>query len=101
MMRFAEVGRTTEKQSPVGGIGGWLLGRLQKGRTQSRLEMIERIALAPRQSLALVEADGRRFLVATSHDGAPAFYALDGTAEQMPVSGKRQFASEQAAELSW
>jgi len=39
--------------------------------------LLERIALAPRQSLALVEAKGRRFLVATSPEGAPAFYALD------------------------
>jgi hypothetical protein len=39
--------------------------------------LVERIALAPRQSLALVEAEGRRFLVATSPEGAPAFYALD------------------------
>ena len=39
--------------------------------------LLERITLAPRQSLALVEAEGRRFLVATSADGAPAFYALD------------------------
>jgi hypothetical protein len=38
-----------------------------------RLELLERIALAPRQSLALVEAEGRRFLVATSPEGAPAF----------------------------
>jgi hypothetical protein len=39
---------------------------------------VERIALAPRQSLALIEAEGRRFLVATSPEGAPAFYPLDG-----------------------
>jgi len=47
-------------------------------RTQPRLELLERIALAPRQSLALVEAEGRRFLVATSAEGGPAFYPLDG-----------------------
>ena len=38
---------------------------------------VERITLAPRQSLALVEAEGRRILVATSPKAAPAFYALD------------------------
>jgi flagellar biogenesis protein FliO len=46
-----------------------------------RLALLERIALAPRQSLALVEAEGRRFLVATSPEGAPAFYALDARVE--------------------
>lgn len=65
----------------VGGVAGWLLGRLGgRRRPQPRLELLERIALAPRQSLALVEAEGRRFLVATSAEGGPAFYALDGEA---------------------
>lgn len=44
--------------------------------------MLERISLAPRQSLALVEADGRRFLVATSAEGTPAFYPLDAPGRQ-------------------
>lgn len=44
--------------------------------SRSRLELVERISLAPRQSLALVEADGRLLLVATSADGGPAFYPL-------------------------
>jgi flagellar biogenesis protein FliO len=61
-----------------GGWAGWLLGRFNGGTKRTpRLALIERIALAPRQSLALVEAEGRRFLVATSADGAPAFCALD------------------------
>ena len=63
----------------VGGLAGWLLDRLRSSRLpRPRLALLERIALAPRQSLALVEAEGRRFLVATSPEGAPAFYALDG-----------------------
>ena len=48
---------------------------------------MERIALAPRQSLALVEAEGRRFLVATSPEGAPAFYALDERARPRTARG--------------
>jgi hypothetical protein len=75
--------------SPSGGLAEWLLKRLLKPffkrlrgarRPQTRLELLERIALAPRQSLALVEAEGRRFLVATSPEGGPAFYALDDEA---------------------
>lgn len=63
---------------PLGGLAGWLLGRLRPGsRTRPRLELLERITLAPRQSLALIEAEGRRLLVASSPEGAPAFYALD------------------------
>jgi len=66
----------------AGGVAGWL-GRLKSrlrtdGRERPRLELLERVTLGPRQSLALVEAEGRRFLVATSPEGAPAFYPLDG-----------------------
>jgi flagellar biogenesis protein FliO len=69
---------SSEKRAAVGGLAGWLLGRLRRGgRIAPRLALVERISLAPRQSLALVEAEGRRFLVATSSDGAPTFYALD------------------------
>ena len=76
--------RATEERASVGGLAGWLLGRLRGGgRSAPRLELVERIALAPRQSLALVEAEGRRFLVATSPEGAPAFYPLD---ERLPIA---------------
>jgi len=33
--------------------------------------------------LALIEAEGRKLLVATSQDSAPAFYALDAIGRQM------------------
>jgi flagellar biogenesis protein FliO len=89
----------------VGGVAGWLLGRFRAhGHRQPRLELVERIALAPRQSLALVEAEGRRILVATSPEGAPAFFALD---ERARPNGVRQAASRQrgaaptAARVSW
>ena len=63
---------------PLGGLAGWLLDRLRRRPDfPRRLTMVERIALAPRQSLALIEAEGRRFLVATSQEGAPSFYPLD------------------------
>lgn len=62
----------------LGGIAGWLLARLRSTRKAAqRLVLVERIVLAPHQSLALVEAEGRRFLVATSGEGGPTFYALD------------------------
>ena len=62
----------------IGGPAGWLLARLRfQPQTRPSLALLERITLAPRQSLALIEAEGRRFLIATSAEGAPAFYALD------------------------
>ena len=89
------------KTTAVGGLAGWLLGRLRAGgRRQPRLELLERIALAPRQSLALVEAEGRRFLVATSPEGAPAFYALDersSPAQARPAVNRQTGASR----VSW
>jgi len=71
-------GRPAQIIAAGGGLAGWLLSRLRRvTRSQPRLALLERISLAPRQSLALVEAEGRRFLVATSAEGGPAFYALD------------------------
>ena len=67
------------KQDPLGGgLAVWLLARLRgRCRPEPRLALLERIALAPRQSLALVEAEGRRILVAMSAEGGPAFYPLE------------------------
>ena len=60
------------------GLGAWLVEKLRgRRRAEPRLALLERISLAPRQSLALVEAEGRRILVATSPEGGPAFYPLD------------------------
>jgi Flagellar biosynthesis protein, FliO len=95
-----QINRNADGQRPgAGGFTGWLLGRiLRRLRGEQhpgpRLEMLERISLAPRQSLALVEAEGRRFLIATSAEGAPAFFALDERARRAP--GARA-----AARVSW
>lgn len=56
---------------PLGTRFGWA------HRAHPRLALVERIALAPRQSLALVKAEGRLLLVATSAEGGPAFYPLN------------------------
>jgi hypothetical protein len=45
-----------------------------------RLALIERISLGPKQFVSLVEAEGVRLLIATSADGAPAFYSLKAEA---------------------
>lgn len=82
-----------ERTGP-GGLAGWVMRKLHGvNRVPPRLEVLERIALAPRQSVALVEAEGRRFLVASSPEGTPAFYALDA-----PL---RREARERSARVSW
>lgn len=74
MNRKAKSPRT----AAFGGIAGWMIARFRSTQKNApRLALLERITLGPRQSLALVEAQGRCFLVATSAEGAPAFYALD------------------------
>jgi flagellar biogenesis protein FliO len=71
----------------IGGLAGWLLSRLgARSRQQPGLVVRERITLAPRQTLSLVEADGRRLLIATSPEGTPAFYALDEPARNERLS---------------
>jgi len=78
-----------------GGLAGWLITRFRpQARPRPSLALVERITLAPRQSLALVEAEGRRFLIATSAEGAPAFYALNEPAGRRPRSSA-------AARVSW
>lgn len=95
------MGLTQNKNSEkvtIGGLAGWLVTRLRTGsRPQPKLTLLERITLAPRQSLSLVEAEGRRFLVASSPEGAPAFYALD---EQRRPAGSR-VAARVSARVSW
>lgn len=85
-----QTNRGKKTQEPVAGLAGWLLARIRgRGteRARPRLALVERITLAPRHSLALVEAEGRRFLVATSAEGGPAFYALDrGARAAQPLS---------------
>jgi len=84
-----------------GGLTGWLLRRLRRGNNGSgpRLALLERIALTPKQSLALVEAEGRRFLVATPAEGSPVFYALD---ERARPAGREYGSSRPAAvRVSW
>ncbi len=89
--------KSTQAIFSPGGFAGFvlkpLLSKLRGVRcAQPRLELLERISLAPRQTLALVEAEGRRFLVATSAEGGPAFLALDRRSHR---------AQRNASRVSW
>ena len=84
------------------GLAARLLERLRRGpRAQPRLALVERIALGPRQSLALIEAEGRRLLVATSAEGAPAFYTLDGRRDGAARPMCRIPSANSAGRVSW
>jgi flagellar biogenesis protein FliO len=100
-----------DSDAPAWGLAAWLLEKMRGARrAEPRLALLERISLAPRQSLALIEAEGRRFLVATSAEGAPVFYPLDDEAKPAcarraplrsvpdPVTRPQQ---EKAARISW
>ncbi len=73
-----EIGVKSMPAGPAQHFAAWLFQMMRcRAATPPRLALVERITLAPRQTLALVEAEGRRFLVATSPEGPPAFYPLD------------------------
>jgi len=93
--------RRKEKSAVGGGLADWLMSRLRHGSRspRPRLELLERIALAPRQSLALVEAEGRRFLVATSPEGVPAFYALEERGRQ--ATARQTGPARPGSRISW
>ena len=95
--RARKVEATGQTPGLPGGWTGRLLARLRVRSSQRpRLELLDRISLAPRQSLALVAAEGRRFLVATSAEGGPAFYPLD----QDAYAGRNEFSSELINEVA-
>ena len=61
------------------GLAAWLSRRLHASSAPPpQLSILARIALSPRQSLTLVEAEGVHVLVGTSADGPPSFFPLAG-----------------------
>lgn len=70
------------------GLGAWLMSRFRsRCNATARLRMLENIRITPRLSVALIEADGERFLVATSDTGGPVFLPLS-KARRMPSGAK-------------
>jgi hypothetical protein len=83
---------------PFGGLAGWLLTKLRRARrARPRLALVERITLAPRQSLSLIEAEGPRYAAAhaseTAARSAPAL--VPRRARQIPRGAKN------APRVSW
>jgi hypothetical protein len=61
------------------GLVAWMSRHLHAAAAPPpQLSILARIALGPRQSLALVEAEGVHVLVGTSADGPPSFFSLTG-----------------------
>jgi len=79
---------TTSHASQRPGLAAWLLNRFKRRSLQPRLALVERIVLAPRQAVSLIEADGQRILVATSPEGASSFFPLPPKAKATPRSRK-------------
>lgn len=76
-------------RASTGGMTAWLIRRLRGEQgPRPQLAILERITIAPRQTLALIEAGGQRLLVATSADGTPAFYPVDLRDRQDGGQGK-------------
>jgi flagellar biogenesis protein FliO len=104
-MKRRDTGNTDISNRAIRGWAGWLIAKLRRSvRAEPRIRLVERIALAPRQSLALVEAEGRRFLVATSTDGAPAFCPLEESvlpADRWRRGGSVDRPRSKAARVSW
>gem|GEM_PF-5541396 len=81
--------RKTGSNTGPGGLAWWLLGKLRGARSaEPRLTLVERISIAPRQTLALVEVEGQRFLVASSAEGASSFYPLQGNRLTKPCKAR-------------
>jgi hypothetical protein len=81
------VPRALASQRP--GLAFWLFSRFhRRAFQQPRLALVEKIVLSPRQIVALIEADGQRVLVATSAEGAPAFFPLAPKPQQTSPSRK-------------
>jgi hypothetical protein len=77
--------KSTNKRSD--GLAKWIFGLLHRAPLQQpRLVVLERIILAPKQTLALVQVDGSQVLVATSLDGTPAFCPMHHH-DPIPVVG--------------
>lgn len=76
-----------EESRRRGSLGAWLVDRVRHhSERDSRLRILERVRVTPRQVLVLVEAEGERLLVATSDGSAPAIFALGGP-ERIRVEG--------------
>lgn len=68
--------------------------RLHRGRAVApRLAVLERVNIAPRQSVALIEVEGEKLLVGASQDGSPTFFRLGAEhrdwrgSEDIPLEG--------------
>ena len=91
-----------KRVAQLGGFTGWLLAKLNgKSRSLPQLAILERISLAPRQSLTLIEASGQRLLVATSADGTPAFYPVTARGRQMADRGRWNHNASRPGRISW
>ncbi len=90
-----------QRRESYGGLAAWLLAKWQsRSVAKPRLALVERISLGSRQFLALVEAEGRRILVASSDEGGPAFYPIDEVRASRD-SARTQPSLSRRSRVSW
>jgi hypothetical protein len=83
-------------------LGSGLIARLLRGwqvsaERPARLALIARIELGARQTVALIEAEGERLLVASSADGGVSFFPLNGSDSNRDESSARPFGMGESA----
>lgn len=73
------VNRMTDATRSWRGMWNSIFERLQRRcSASSRLALVEKISVAPRQSVALIEVDGEKLLVGLSPVESPRFFRLKG-----------------------
>lgn len=73
-----------------------ILGCVRQARAPRRLLVLEKVSLAPRQTIALIEVDGQKLLVASTQEGSPSFCLLNSSARrselrpwyEIPIEGR-------------
>lgn len=77
------------------GLAGWLLERVRhRSKTRPRLALVERISLAPRQAVSLLEVDGQKLLIATAQECSPSFCLLNSSVRRVRRKGRSEIPFE-------
>jgi hypothetical protein len=83
MMASGQISANPEDGRTRQGFVGWLLGRVrQRSEVRRRLVLVERISLAPRQTVCLLEVDDQKLLIATAQDSSPSLCLLSSNLGQ-------------------
>lgn len=68
-------GTTAAGWSLAGAVGQWWRARTQPAR---HMRLVETLTIGPKRSVALLELDGRRFLIGMGNDGVTTMLQVEG-----------------------